>query len=326
VLALAAIALGLTGAAPVARAAPALEVIAIGGATAAPGRPVFLRAGEARTLALVVQEGDRCFAAAPLRSRGRACAGLDAEVLASIRWLEARPEPRDYDNLAACGRLALARGCHAPIAYAVGDLPSAAGRAAIVTSNVPELATLGTHRVGAVLTWRGVALPSVPGLSVGASAEDVATRLVEIVVRRDDGYVGYLTEQLGTPFVYAPVRLASGVHQTDARLGADCAALVVYGRRRMGHPLRYVAPPGLRALTEPVRGAVREGDILHFGFQTAVLSVDLPPIGRLDASDLVIHTYHGVAEEVPFGTLPYKDAAMEILRWSEGPTPSATSP
>jgi hypothetical protein len=62
-------------------------------------------------------------------------------------------------------------------------------------------------------------------------------------------------------------------------------------------------------------GEVKPGDVLYFGFQTAVLSRDLPPLGRLDAGDLVIHTYHGVAEEIPLGRLPYRRSAVEVLRW-----------
>ncbi len=138
--------------------------------------------------------------------------------------------------------------------------------------------------------------------------------------------VGVLTEQLGTPFVFFPARLPDGAHQTDERLGADCAALLVYGRRRLGERIPYVAPGGLRRYAAPIRGAPpREGDVLHFGSQTAVLSRDRPPLGRIGPEDLVIHTFHGVAEEVPISALPYRNAPVEVLRWRE-PSPEQPSP
>src|SRR4051812_15326086 len=62
-------------------------------------------------------------------------------------------------------------------------------------------------------------------------------------------------------------------------------------------------------------GEVTPGDVLHFGFETAVLSRGLPPIGRLDPDDLVMPTYHGVAEEIPLRRLPYRLSAVEVLRW-----------
>jgi hypothetical protein len=296
-------------------ATPVLHVVAVD-ARGAPGRTVFLREGEPATLALLVEDGERCWATEPVDHRGVRCAALDPGSLRSARWFVARPEPREYDNSAACGRRAPDEACRPRIAYDARELAGVAGHDRVETLAEAELSALGTHRVGAALSFGGVALASSPGLGPGPITEANAQALLQVVVRRDDTYVGYLTEQLGTPFVYAPARLPAGRHQTDERAGADCAALVVYGRRRMGERVRYVAPGGLLPYVEPIGdGPVQRGDVLHFGFQTAVLSEDRPPLGTLDAFDLVIHTYHGVAEEVPFGTLPYRGARVELLRW-----------
>ena len=62
---------------------------------------------------------------------------------------------------------------------------------------------------------------------------------------------------------------------------------------------------------------MRVGDILHFGFQTAVVVEDRPPLGLLTEADVIIHSYHGVAEEVPLGKVPYAHFPFELRRWSD---------
>ena len=105
------------------------------------------------------------------------------------------------------------------------------------------------------------------------------------------------------------------------RLGADCVALVIYGQRRLGKNIPYVAPSLLAHYAEQVpplqSGAqpVRPGDILHFGFQTAVLFEDNPPSGQLSDNDIVIQTYHTEAKLVPFARLPYHMSPFVVLRW-----------
>ncbi|MFT3917375.1 MAG: hypothetical protein QM704_25805 [Anaeromyxobacteraceae bacterium] len=266
----------------------AIPVTRVAGDGEAAKGAVFLREGESVTLA---EEG-------------------------AARWSILDPAPADYDNVTACGPFGPSRGCAAPIRYVERALPALDGRARVDTSDVAELGTPGTH----LLLARGVhdTGPATP------------TDAVQVVVRRDDGYVGRLTELLGVPFVLGPARLPDIGHQTDARLGADCVALVVYGRRRLGEPVPYAAPARLHGWLTKVTAApalvcpdgsfaelagVREGDVLHFGFQTAVVSRDRPPLGILDPGDLVIHTYHRLAEERPVGALPYARHPVEVLRW-----------
>ena len=115
----------------------------------------------------------------------------------------------------------------------------------------------------------------------------------------------------------------------DLRRGADCVALAIYGRRRLGFAVPYVAPPALSRYADVIASAasisasigaatpIAAGDILHFGFQTAVLSRDRGRRGVLDGDDLVIHTYHGVAEEARVGDLPYRGHKLQIMRWRD---------
>jgi hypothetical protein len=200
------------------------------------------------------------------------------------------------------------------------------GRATFDVQDEPRLSAPGTHLL-------------VAGIGDRPSHQN-ALEALQVVVRRGDGYVGLLTELLGVPFVLGPGTVPGLGHQTDLRLGADCVALVIYGRRRLGERVPYVAPSLLRRWLRPVASApaliradgtvaylpgVREGDVLHFGFQTAVLSRDLPPVGQLDRGDLVLHSYHRLAEEVPLGSLPYAGHAVEILRWPDV-TPGGAPP
>lgn len=232
-----------------------------------------------------------------------------------VRWFALDPIAADYSNAKRCGRPPAA-GCHDPIRYRVRPLAAAPGRSLRV-ADVPELSGPGTHRV------RAAAAPPA-GAGAGEEAgEEALEGAFTLVVRADDSYVGYLTELLGVPFVYWPAHLSGVGHQTDARLGADCVSTVIYGRRRMGCPVPYYVPAALFRLAAPVppdahgAPAVRAGDVLHFGFQTAVLAEDRPPLGRLDDGDLVIHAYHGLVERVPFGSLPYRVYRHEVLRWPE---------
>jgi hypothetical protein len=234
---------------------------------------------------------------------------------ATISWYVALPIAEDYDNYRYCGEHP-AIGCHQPIHYRLRELPEVHGKLSFDVRSVSAFASPGTYLIG--IQTGGDA--SLGGRDI---PESEAQRLFKLVIRRDDTYVGYLTELFGVPFVLWPQRLPGRGHQTDLQIGADCVALVIYGRRRMGFEVPYVAPPALSRFMTVVSdragtGArrIRVGDVLNFGFQTAVVAEDRDPAGVLSDNDLIIHTYHGAAEEIPFSRLPYRNHPFEILRWS----------
>lgn len=236
----------------------------------------------------------------------------DPRVTAELRWYSITPQARDYDNTRACRQDG---ACPQPLEYVRHELASLRGRLELNEADLVGQLQPGTHWLQATPLPQPTAFSSIerpPGL--------------EIVVRRDDAYTGYLTELIGVPFVLWPKRLTDGRHQTDSRLGADCVALVVYGQRRLGRRIPYMAPAALSYYTEIVprttddRQPARVGDVLHFGFQTAVVLEDRPPLGFLSDNDLIIHSYHTVAEAVPFSQLPYNASRFEVRRWSDGPT------
>jgi hypothetical protein len=61
---------------------------------------------------------------------------------------------------------------------------------------------------------------------------------------------------------------------------------------------------------------IAQGDLLHFGGQTAVVSKDLPPLGFLNKEDLIIHSYHQLVKEIPFFKAPYFKSSFEVRRWN----------
>lgn len=234
----------------------------------------------------------------------------------AVSWYVAMPIAKDYDNYRYCGERP-AIGCHEPIQYRLRELREVNGKLSFDVRSVPAFSSPGTYLVGIQTDGDG----SLGGREI---PEGEAQRLFKLVIRRDDTYVGYLTELLGVPFVLWPQRLPGRGHQTDLQIGADCVALVIYGRRRMGFDVPYVAPLALTRFMTVVSGAfssagrrIRVGDVLDFGFQTAVVAEHRDPAAALGDNDLIIHTYHGVAEEIPFSRLPYRNHPFEVLRWDQ---------
>ncbi len=149
----------------------------------------------------------------------------------------------------------------------------------------PDTLRLRADRVGVqyLALWPGRELMSL---------DTVLEPTVVLRVRRDDSYLGYLTEMIGVPFVLPPRRFPDGGHQTDLGLGVDCAELAIYGRRRQGHKVPYVGPQGIYYYLRPIRpDSLFEGCVVHFGGQVSVLYRDLGRAGQLDAEDLLIQSY-----------------------------------
>lgn len=205
-------------------------------------------------------------------------------------WWRRRVEPGRYDNAAYCGP---------PVPGCAQPLP------------------VHWERVGEGPSLRLTAVPGTGHYAATTGAEPVDdTPTHSLAVRSDDSYVGYLDELLGVPFVFAPAWIEGG-HQTDQGLATDCVALVVYGQRRLGRRVPYVSPYRLYELLEPARGAARVGDVLHWGWQTAVLAEDTPPLGRIDGTDVLVLAWRGEAERRTLGSLPFAGTPVAHLRWPE---------
>lgn len=219
----------------------------------------------------------------------------------NVRWTYLKPRPLDYNNTKNCDSN---RICIDRIKYEAIDIAEHERNRNIKLSHLKFINGPGTYII-----------------STMDSVGEVRTR---IAVRRGNDYVGYISELIGVPFVYWPRDIRGQGHQTDNGIGADCIATLIYGRRRQGKRLRYFAPSRLYDYTKKIgnsedlsRTKVKRGDVLHFGFQTAVLSQDLPPIGQLSKNDKIIHSYHKLVEEVSLSQIPYRNMPFDILRWRE---------
>lgn len=260
-----------------------------------------------------VEPIEQCISFSQDAGDGNIPISCNTSVRSNWYWYTVDPEANDYDNTSGCDPVK--RGCVHPITYRIREVESLRGADIVTASDLVRLLGLGTH-------WVMTSDSELP-----LDERVVSTRerpsAFEFVARRNDSYIGYLTELLGVPFTYFPSLTSDGSHQTDIHLGADCVALVVYGQRRLGRKIPYMAPPALKRYTRLVEAIenqgqpVMEGDVISFGFQTAVISSDRHRIGILDGEDHVIHTYHGHAEEVLFSSLPYRDSPFTVRRWTD---------
>ena len=193
------------------------------------------------------------------------------------------------------------------------------------TSTLLEVATdtAGTRTYARCALTDSVCQWSRPVESPGALAERYPEDVFQVVVRADDTYVGFLQELLGTPFVLLPRHLPEG-HQTDLRVGGDCAALAAYGRRRMGEDIPYQGPRGLFAHLLPVPyGRMRTGDILHYGEQVQVVFEDRGRKGFSDPEDLVIQSWHPWPRIVSRDSSGWEGRPFRVFRFrADAPTDS----
>ncbi len=166
--------------------------------------------------------------------------------------------------------------------------------------------------------------------------------VMQISLRPDNTYIGFLYELINTPFLMAPRRTSDGSHQSDSRLGTDCAGLAVYGRRRQGYSCLYLGPRGIPEYLISLGGGsylpdseaepaifrnehgcevavgsngLSPGDILHFGAQVSVFLEDRGIPGVLDSQDMLIQSWFSgphvcTIEDNGFYGLPVK-----LYRW-----------
>lgn len=162
-------------------------------------------------------------------------------------------------------------------------------------------------------------------------------------MRSDDTYLGFLTELFNTPFLLSPRKTPMGFHQTDQRLGSDCAAFAIYGRRRQGHPIPYCGPfriydylnpisesavmPDSRGIYRDVRGmplligetGLRAGDILHFHSQVSVFACDCKVKGVLDKSDWIMQAHGNSPGFFALAESGYYNRPLMAYRWKASP-------
>lgn len=209
-----------------------------------------------------------------------------------------------------------------------------------VLPKVEQLPGVGTMAFQVKATLENGAEVASPGLEA-VKYGGLTAAVMRVTFRRDDSYLGFVSELINTPYIFGSAG-PDGRNQSDLLIGADCADLAVYGRRRMGKKTEYSssygidqqAPERFRAvsLLGDATGAVinaagkaiefgekgvRVGDLIHFpgSRHVAVLYEDRPPFGLFDSGDLMIHTCWAPPKIEPIGASSCGSFPWRMLRF-----------
>ncbi|MEM8897354.1 MAG: hypothetical protein AAGC85_04585 [Bacteroidota bacterium] len=221
---------------------------------------------------------------------------IDLYADKEVNWVVYKPIFREYDNLT--------KGAHslAEIDYELEVL------SATPTKHISLDLPPGTHYLGFVENK----VP--PSLSTSLPLHLTNAHIVQLVVREEDSYVGFLTELLGLPFILPPKLVGIYGHQTDLRVGTDCAELAIYGARRIGYDIPYGGPRGILDYLVPTN-ELKKGTIIHYGFQVSVLYEDRGVIGELDEEDLLIHAYGDRVAIQKLGDIELAKKGYKLYKW-----------
>ena len=309
---------------------------------AATDRPIYARAGQHVTLYALIEVRDgrerHYFTDAPrpsLAGHRLAARPIARGPAVELAWNRIEPAAAAYSNTDADGR---SNFHFAPIEYRATPIDGAHG-ASLPADVRPTLTPDHGHGVGtmrfqvvAVQGERSVASPG-PEARRGRGSGGLTDAVLRVSIRRDDTYLGYLTELYGQPYIWASAGLSDATHQAERLEGADCADFVVYGARRMGKHIAYTWTGGLPEVTRLVaagtRGAdgvyrdqaghpvpfTRPGDLVLFQGHVGALFADRGTIGVLDDQDLIMHALVDTPKEQAIADTGYADSPIELRRW-----------
>ena len=289
--------------------------------------PVHARADQKVMLFAAVLAGGHWYTDAPVKG----ARPLARAPHASLRWNRIEPAAADYSNEDATG-------FHfTPIDYRATKIDAHAG--AISADVRPTLTPdhgdgVGTMRFQLVVTQgdRTLATPG-PDARRGRGSGGLTDAVMRVSIRRDDTYLGYLTEMYGQPYIWASAGTSDASHQSEHLEGSDCADFVVYGARRMGKKLSYTWTGGLPSVTKLLASGTRGddgvyrddkghplpftrvGDLILFPRHVGVLAKDRGTIGVLDDQDLMMHTLFDSPKEQPIADSGYADKPVELRRF-----------
>jgi hypothetical protein len=254
---------------------------------------------------------------------------------AQLRWYKVEPVGTTYDNTAngfhwdkidygefAVGNFGSSWDITAD-AHPVGGYPDTHGGAGTMAYKV-ELVLDGA-------TW---ASPGARDIERGGLSD----RVTRVALRRDDTYVGYLTELFNTPYIWGSAGEPDSMHQAERLIGSDCADFIVYGARRMGKKIPYTDTfhlPKYANVVARVRGVdssgryldehgqlvpvgqkgVQIGDLLLFPRHVGALVADNAPLGFLSIRDRMIHTLFAPPTEESIMDTSYAKSEFDVLRW-----------
>jgi hypothetical protein len=313
------------------------------GATATTDRK-YAKSGEKVTLYALVEAAvggeKRSFTEAPLKKGTKASppAVWPSGCPVSIAWTKLEARPKSYDNSysAPPAFIEVAETAWKPGWSAVADV-----HPTLMHDEFADLDHgLGTMRYRVTVTAGGTAVSS-PGPECRESGA-LCRKIHTVAYRQDDTALGYTYELFNTPYIYGSKGIAGG-HQTDLLVGADCADLTVYGKRRQRgkEKFPYTYTGGLyklakkrveialdsesfyvdrkgRRLTFGSDGDVRPGDLFNMQNGHVGMMVKDDGDGFFDTGDFVLHTLFREPEIVPVRDCRWPTVnGKEVLRLKE---------
>lgn len=314
-----------------------VEIVATVGDAIATERPAYARKDEAVLLYAAIEvDGKTWFSDAPVLQLGGK--RIPARPLAEaptheLAWKRIEPSEANISN-------GDAQTFHFElIDYRATAIDGAANRAAITPDVRPTLTPdhgngVGTMRFQLIAT-QGVRMIASPGPEArrGKGSGGVTDDVMRVSIRRDDTYLGYLTEMFGQPYIWGSAGLSDRTHESERLEGSDCADFVVYGARRMGAVIPYswtgALPSVSKLLASGTRGKdgiyrdakgvavpfTRVGDLVLFPRHVGALAEDRGTIGVLDDQDIMMHTLFDSPKAQAIADSGYADKPVEVRRF-----------
>ncbi len=218
-------------------------------------------------------------------------------------WFKLEPTTGSIDNTTPSFHFA-------DIGYVRTELTACRGKLECAADVRPTALPMTLEGVGTMgyqveVVFEGGKIVSTPGLD-SREYGGLSRKVHKVAVRRDDSYLGYLTELFNTPYIFGSAG-PDGRNQSDLLIGSDCADLAVYGQRRLGKKTPYVSSYTIDTLAKPVatvkaaggairfgdkEGELKAGDVIHFpsSRHVGILWEDRAPVGELGPEDLMVHT------------------------------------
>ena len=304
-------------------------------------RPAYARADQKVTLHAVVTaelSGHRTvYSDAPalsLAGKKVATEPLAKAPAIELRWNRIEPAVADMSNGATPSDFHFQS-----IDYRATPIDDAAGKASMLADVRPTLTPdhgngVGTMRFQIVaLQGERVIASAGPEARRGRGSGGLTDAVQRVSIRRDDTYLGYLTEMYNQPYIWASGGVTDKQHQSEHLEGSDCADFLVYGQRRMGASYAYTWTGGLPQITKLLAAGTRGtdgiyrdgagkplpftkvGDLVLFPRHVGALAVDRGELGVLDDQDLMMHTLFDSPKEQAIADSGYADKPVELRRF-----------
>jgi hypothetical protein len=313
----------------------AVHLVAVVDHGAASERPAYARADQSVTVHAIVEADHQLFgdvATAELGGKTQNVQPLAHAPRFSIAWNRIEPAAANYSNTDG-GTFHFAEIDYQPTA--IDDAHETVLVADVRPTLTPDHGHgVGTMRFQAVVT-QGDHTVTSPGSEArrGRGSGGLTDAVLRVAIRRDDTYLGYLTEMYGQPYIWASAGMSDATHEAERLEGSDCADFIVYGARRSGKKLAYTWTGGLPEITKLLASGTRGddgiyrdakgtplpfpkvGDLILFPRHVGAIVEDRGTIGVLDDQDIMMHTLFDSPKEQPIADSGYADKPVELRRF-----------